>query len=212
MKPIAAICSLCLLLAAGPTSAADCENWNTHEFFTTATPQAVTDCLQTGANVNVRDVGNKRTPLHRAASSNNNPAVFRVLLDAGADPKARDMYGLTPLHSAVMHNNAAIGNALINAGVDSKARDQTARNNLAIITALLNAGANPNARNKQGATPLHRAAKINTNPAIITTLLDAGADAKAKDKSGRTPFDYAREKNERLKNTDVYWRLNEAQY
>jgi hypothetical protein len=43
-------------------------------------------------------------------------------------------------------------------------------------------------------------------------LLDAGADAKARDESGRTPFDYAREKNEKLKNTDAYWRLNDAQY
>ena len=48
LKPIG-ICSLCLLLAAGPASGADCENWNTKEFFQTATPKAVTDCLHAGA-------------------------------------------------------------------------------------------------------------------------------------------------------------------
>ena len=41
-----------------------------------------------------------RTPLHRAAGSNGNPAVIEVLLAAGADPKKRDNNKETPLHSA----------------------------------------------------------------------------------------------------------------
>ena len=156
MKSIAALCSLCLLLlAVWPASAADCENWNTTEFFKTATPKAVTDSLQARADAKTRD----------------------------------DEYGATPLHNAAMHNQ-----------------------NPAFFAALLNAGADLNARNKSGRTPLHAAAAFNENPAIITALLDAGADAKAKDESGKTPFDYAREKNEKLKNTDVYWRLNDAQF
>ena len=36
------------------------------------------------------------TPLHRAAQCNKNPAVIAVLLDAGADPKARNAAGKTP--------------------------------------------------------------------------------------------------------------------
>lgn len=49
------------------------------------------------------------------------------------------------------------------------------------------------------------------NPEVIIALLKAGADAKAKDNSGKTAFDYAKN-NEKLIGTDVYWRLNEAQY
>ena len=119
MKRIAATCSLCLLLVAGPANGADCGNWNTKEFFQTATPKAITDCLDAGADVHARAEG--------------------------------------------------------------------------------------------GGTPLHVAARANEDPAVITALLDAGADAKAKDKSGRTPFDLAQE-NEKLKNTDAYWRLNDARY
>ena len=84
MKRIAAICSLCLLLAAWPASGADCANWNTKEFFETATPKVVTDCLQAGANLNVRDDdGYDLTPLHWAARRNENPTVITALLDAG---------------------------------------------------------------------------------------------------------------------------------
>ena len=95
MKPIAALCSLCLLLAAGPASGADCENWNTKEFFQTATPKAVTACLQAGADLNARNEDGE-TPLHVATAANQKPAAITMLLDAGADPNARDKYGKTP--------------------------------------------------------------------------------------------------------------------
>ena len=60
-------------------------------------------------------------------------------------------------------------------------------------------------------TPLHIAAKANSDPTIITILLDAGADAAARDRKGKTPWDYARE-SESLKGTDAYWRLNEGRF
>ena len=55
----------------------------------------MTDCLQSGADPKARDEGG-RTPLHRAAEPNENPAVIEALLDAGADLKARDKDGETP--------------------------------------------------------------------------------------------------------------------
>ena len=85
-------------------------------------------------------------------------------LDAGADPKAQDENGLTPLHLA------AVGNE-----------------NPAVIAALLEAGADLKARNKDGMTPLHLAAWFNGNPAVIAALLEAGADPKARDEFGNTP-------------------------
>ena len=78
--------------------------------------------------------GGRRTPLHRAAGAGwHSPAVIEtLLLDAGADIKARDGNGQTPLHKA--------------AAIDTQP---------AVITALLVAGADPKARTEQGETPLH---------------------------------------------------------
>ena len=76
---------------------------------------------------------------------------------------------------------------------------------------LLEAGADPKAQNKDGMTALMYAAEHNANPEVITMLLKAGADGKAKDRKGKTAYDYA-QKNAKLKGTDAYRLLNEAQY
>ena len=38
-----------------------------------------------------------------------------------------------------------------------------------------------------------------------------GCDPKARDEDGKTPWDYI-QKNDALKNTEAYWRLNEARF
>ena len=49
-------------------------------------------------------------------------------LQSGADPKARDKHGRTPLHRASGFNeNPAVIAALLDAGADPKARDEFAR-------------------------------------------------------------------------------------
>ena len=111
-----------------------------------------------------------------------------LLLDRGADIEARNESGWTPLRVAVLIEK------------------------LEVISLLLDRGANVETRdNELGWTPLHQAAKLNEKPEVISLLLDRGANAKAQDNYGKTPFDIAKE-NEHLKGTDVYWRLNEAQY
>ena len=169
----------------GAQAALDCEEWNTEEFFQTATLDQVTACLTAGAEVNTRD-DDGFTPLHWAAI-NENPAVTEALLAAGAEVDARSISGLTPLHFA--------------AGVYE---------NPAVIGLLLEAGANLEARDDDGATPLHRAVlRYNQNPAEIEALLDAGANAAARNAAGQTPWDLAQE-NEALKGSDAYRRLNDA--
>ena len=49
------------------------------------------------------------------------------------------------------------------------------------------------------------------NPEVIDVLLDNGADGTLESDIGKTAFDYA-EENSFIKDTDAYWRLNDAQY
>jgi len=120
---------------------------------------------------------------------NQNPEVTKAFIDAGADVNARDkILGFTPLVLAAGWNQ-----------------------NPEVIKLLLDAGADVNARDKDGLTPLMWAALLNQNPEVIRILLDAGADGKAKSNASKTAFDYARE-NEDIKDTEVYWLLNDAQY
>ena len=204
-------------------------------------PAIVTALLNAGAGPHARDK-NGVTPLHWAARWNKNPAVVTALLDAGADLMARAKEGVTPLHWAARWNkNPAVVTALLDAGADPHARTLHSTNHTpdtskpfirfvstkedetplhwaarwnktpAVVTALLDAGADPHARTKEDETPLHYAAGESQTPAIVTVLLNAGADPKARTDKGKTAFDLMR-KNEKLKGTDVYWRLNDLRY
>ncbi len=72
-----------------------CENWNTALFFEYADATDVSRCLKAGVKVSARNE-TEATPLHIAASKSEVPAVVQVLLDAGADPAARDGQGKSP--------------------------------------------------------------------------------------------------------------------
>jgi len=116
------------------------------------------------------------------------PEAIETLLEAGADIKARNRLGYTPLMFAARFNS-----------------------NPTIIETLLKAGADIKARSESGGTPLMWVAENDSNPAIIETLLEAGANVKAKDKGGTAVIDYAKE-NENIYKTKVYWNLNDALY
>ena len=183
-----------------------CAEWNTEEFFRTATPEQVTACLAAGADVNDANFGDNDTPLHLAASSNENPAVIGLLLEAGADLEAREVAGETPLHWAAGSANAVAVEALLAAGANLEARGEEGRTPLheaamsyedptVVIGLLLEAGANLEAQvvwqdsslgKGSGDTPLHEAADY--PPAAVAALLAAGADVNARNRSGLTPL------------------------
>ena len=145
---------LAFSIAARPAIGAACDNWNTKEFFKTATVQKVTNCLQAGADLDVRDE-HGLTPLHWAAWKNENPVVVVALLEAGADLNAWADNGLTSLHwAAAGNNNPAVITTLLEAGADPNMETFEDRRPLdPAIAALLEAGADPAARTLRGAVP-----------------------------------------------------------
>jgi len=78
------------------------------------------------------------------------------------------------------------------------------------VAALLDAGADPNARDKDGNTPLHRAAQ-GGSPETVAALLDAGADLEARAEDGSLPADLA-EDNEAVRDHGIFWTLNQARF
>ena len=153
----------------GAQSAPPCEQWNTREFFETATVEDVTACLAAGADVDARDERDV-TPLHWAAVANQDPAVIEALLAAGADLEARApaLIDITPLHAAAEGNE-----------------------NPAVLEVLLAAGANPMARSTDGRTAMHFAATNNESPKVIEVLSAAGADPNELDQDNNAPLDLA---------------------
>lgn len=139
-----------------------------------------------GADINSED-DNGRTALHHAVirstvslpvalsflfreQKNDDEKIaiemVRKLIEKGADVRARDKEGISPLHIAV------------------------GRGFLQVSSILLNAGAYSNERMHDGTTPLHIVARSGSNVTIIKRLLEAGADPKLKTKNGDNVIDY----------------------
>ena len=104
-----------------------------------------------------------------AAAAAGCDACVRILLEGGADVKARNGAGLTVLHNAAFEGNPAT------------------------VKQLLEAGAPVNVADDRGFTPLMMAVSSRTkNPDVPRLLLDHGADTAAKDSMGRTVLNWAR--------------------
>ncbi|GHG89088.1 ankyrin repeat domain-containing protein [Comamonas sp. JC664] len=181
----------------------DRKRWRTE-----LTPERVKELLSQGADVHVRgDSGS--TLLHFAVLApyqQEHPLpsldVVRTLLEAGADPNARDDHAQTPLLRALPYDKDNAGQeqraleiiqVLRSAGakVPSDVKDGRAAvfrmSSPRLYQELLDAGAPIDARDDIDATPLHRAASYGHVP-IAELLLSRGAEVNAIDGLGRTPL------------------------
>jgi ankyrin repeat protein len=104
-----------------------------------------------------------RTPLFVAASYGN-LEVAEALLNAKADPMARDMYGHQPMHQAVCADDLEMVDLLMSFGVS--------------VNVL---------SDHHGESPLQLAA-VSGTPEMVAFLLQNGADVNIRDNSGLTPL------------------------
>lgn len=118
-------------------------------------------------------------PLHYAADANRpspdaQAETIAYLIDAGADPNARDNSGVAPLHRAVRTRSAAAVQALLAGGADVRQPNHAGSTplHLAVQTTGRGGSGSPEARDQQAA--------------IVTLLLARGGRTADRDGKGRT--------------------------
>ena len=94
-------------------------------------------------------------------------AIFKLLLEAGADPNTFDRKNETALHTAARYT-----------------RD------IEVFRLLLEAGSDPNVKDDFTLTPLHHVALVDLRDAVLI-LLEYGADINAQEKDGETALHMA---------------------
>jgi ankyrin repeat protein len=136
-----------------------------------------------GANADT--LASQRTTALMAAAKLNDVDLLSFLLDHGADPnRAVKRGGYTALHYAISYGSREAIQLLVARGAEVHALTEGGETalslalsygrNSAIIRTLLASGADVNAADREGNTPLLRAA-VSAQPATVRLLLEHGA-------------------------------------
>ena len=147
--------------------------------------------LTTGALAAEEDT----TLLHKAVRSDDLQKVDS-LIRTGANAKAADRYGITPLYLAAVNGNAAIIKTLLDAGADPNATDLTGETILMTaartgipeaLRLLIDRGANVNATDPEFQQTALMLAVRENHPDAVKVLIERGATLNAKTRVGPTP-------------------------
>lgn len=143
------------------------------------------------------------------------PKEVQALLNAGADPNARDRDGDTALMKAAIENkNHEVVKVLLAAGANPNIKNKfgstalmfaAGNGNPEMTQALLDAGANPHERNTDGQTALMWQAEW-VSFETLKALLNAGADPNVRDRNGKTALMLVAENHSDGEN-DAYFKL-----
>jgi len=124
------------------------------------------------------------TKLHQAVQAGNLTQVKKLLAD-GANVNAKDKYGNTSLHLAIIRI----------------ASSYSSEDVMKLIRLLIGRGADVNAANQNRQTPLHWSVMYG-HKEILELLIENKANVNAKDKNGATPLQWA-QRNEYQKIVDL---------
>jgi ankyrin repeat protein len=123
-------------------------------------------------------------------------AVVKLLLQAGANLEAKDIFNQTPLSYAALSGHEEVLKLLLEAGANPESKDSLDQTPLlcaayngheAVVELLLEAGANLESKDGLDQTPLLCAA-YNGHEAVVKLLLEAGANLESKDGFDQTPL------------------------
>ncbi len=174
-------------------------------------PEIVIDLIQSGVDVAIPRL-NDHLPLHLILKWNTFGAeeieiILLLLLNHGSNVNARDSYGNTPLHYAVLGQPLKIIRLLLNAGTDVNAINRDGNNPLhllmesdntirksEIIQLLLDKDININIINNAGFSPLHICASSGSEE-VMKKFLDKNAKVNIQNSNGVTPLHIAANNN-----------------
>lgn len=155
-----------------------------------------------GINVNAPGICYIKSPLYYAFREGHS-ALFKKLIDLGADIGALEIDGLVPLNYNYPSLKADfdILSILVQQGFNLNAQDEQGKSALYLAleysqketaAALIRLGCDVNLPDKDGRSPLQKVMQATLEPSdrmsLIDMLLVSGANIGAKDKDGKTPL------------------------